>query len=85
MFVSKYINVKFNIKKLRLIANLYKPIKNLITTGNLSPRPRRAFKIEVYIDKLPKRKLKDFIHYNYGYLFSKLKVRFIGFSVNNAQ
>ena len=37
-----------------------------MTTGKLSPTPRSAFKVQVYIVKLLKKDLKDFIYYNYG-------------------
>ena len=46
---------------------------------NLISRP--VFRIEEYITKLSKGELKDFIKYNYDYLYLLLKMRFIRFSV----
>ena len=46
---------------------------------NLISRP--VLRIEEYIAKLSKEDLKDFIKYNYDYLYLLLKMRFISFSV----
>ena len=48
-------------------------LKNLVTTGNLSPSRRPTFKIKQFISQLSKEIQKYPTYYNYDYLSCKTK------------